>query len=59
MKTCPRCKSSSRYRIKRRGLLKYIPGTEAFICQVCDIKYGVFALFNISFRILTKKTTQT
>ncbi len=51
MKACPKCKSPSRDRIRRKPILKLIPGTKAYSCNVCDTRYTYFYFVNQSFRV--------
>ncbi|WP_189663005.1 hypothetical protein [Polaribacter sp. IC073] len=51
MKACPRCKSVSRHRLKRKGIVKLIPGTKGYACDKCKTKYTWVSIINLSLRI--------
>ena len=51
MKACPKCKSESRHRMKRKGLVKYIPGTKSYACDNCNIHYTWFEFLKRSLKI--------
>jgi hypothetical protein len=44
MKKCPRCKSTFRHRIRRKGLMKLISGTKAYAGEKCNVRYTWFPL---------------
>jgi len=51
MKACPRCKSVSRHRLKRRGVVKLIPGAKSYGCDKCNTQYTWFSIVNRSLRV--------
>lgn len=51
MKACPRCKSVSRHRLKRKGFVKIIPGAKSYGCDKCNTQYTWFSFVNISLKI--------
>ena len=51
MKACPKCKSTSRHRMKRSKLMRLIPGTRKYACDNCNTEYTWFGTFNISLAI--------
>jgi transposase-like protein len=51
MKNCPRCKSASRQRTRRKGFVKLIPGTKGYACEKCNTRYAWFGLLNLCVRI--------
>lgn len=48
MKACPKCKSTSRYRMKRDWYIKLIPGTHSYACDKCNTRYTWFPIINRS-----------
>ena len=42
--TCPKCSSTSKYRIKRKGLSRYMPGAKDYVCDNCNKRYTVVKL---------------
>ena len=50
MKNCPKCKSISRHRLKRRGFVKYLPGFRAYECDNCCQTYTWSSFLNRSFK---------
>lgn len=51
MKACPKCKSESRHRMKRLGLVKIIPGTKSYACDKCNAHYTWFSFINRTFKV--------
>ncbi len=51
MKACPKCKSESRHRMKRKGISRLFPGTKGYACDKCNTSYTWFPLINRSFRL--------
>jgi hypothetical protein len=51
MKKCPKCKSVSRHRLKRKPFTKIIPGTKTYGCDVCNTQYTWVSWLNSSFKI--------
>jgi len=51
MKACPRCKSVSRHRLKRKGFVKMIPGARSYGCDKCNTNYTWFSIINSSLRV--------
>ena len=41
---CPKCSSTSKYRIKRKGLSRYLPGSKQYVCDNCNKRYTVAKL---------------
>ena len=39
MIVCPKCKSASNHRMKRKKRVKMIPGTETYACDYCNNTY--------------------
>ena len=54
MKACPNCTSVSRHRLKRRGLVKFIPGFKAYDCDKCSQTYIWNSFLNKSFKSVYK-----
>lgn len=50
MKACPKCKSESNHRMKRKGLIKLIPGTRKYACDKCNVEYIWFSFMNLSLK---------
>lgn len=48
MKACPKCKSTSRKRMRRKYYIKLIPGTKSYSCDYCNKYYTWLPFFNIS-----------
>lgn len=44
MAHCPRCKSDSNHRMRRKGIYKMIPQTRAYSCDKCNAYYIWFKL---------------
>ena len=42
--TCPKCSSTAKYRIKRKGLSKYMHGAKDYVCDNCNKRYTVVKL---------------
>lgn len=51
MKACPTCKSTSKQRMKRKAIIKLIPGTKSYSCDRCNTNYTWFSFINSSFKI--------
>ena len=51
MKSCPKCKSVSRHRMRRKGIAKLVPGARGYACDKCNTEYAWFSLINRSFKI--------
>ena len=51
MKSCPKCKSEYRTRVKRKTIVKMIPGTRSYICDKCNTSYTWFSFLNFSLKI--------
>ena len=51
MKKCPKCKSTSRRRMKKEGILKYISSFKAYDCKGCNNRYIYIPVFNLSISI--------
>lgn len=51
MKACPKCKSESKHRMKRKPLVRLIPGTKTYACDNCNIEYTWISFLNISLKI--------
>ncbi len=51
MKACPRCKSESRHRLKRKAVVKMIPGTRSYGCDKCNTYYTWFPIINRTLRV--------
>ena len=51
MKACPKCKSASKHRMRRKGLMKLIPGTKRYACDNCNAEYTWLPVLNFSVRI--------
>ena len=51
MKACPKCKSVSKHRMKRKALVRLIPGTKAYACDKCNTQYTWFSFINLSLRV--------
>ena len=41
---CPKCSSTAKYRIKRKGLSRYMPGAKDYVCDNCSKRYTVVKL---------------
>ena len=41
---CPECSSTTKYRMKRKGLLKYIVNSKAYACYNCSNRYATINL---------------
>ena len=41
---CPKCSSTAKYRMKRKGWLKYIVNSKAYSCDNCNKRYTVVKL---------------
>lgn len=50
MKTCPKCKSTSRHRLRRRGLIRLVAGFRAYECDTCSQTYIWNSFFNRTFK---------
>ena len=48
MKNCPKCKSTSRHRMKRAGISKYICSLKAYGCDRCNTRYIYLPILNLS-----------
>jgi len=48
MKACPKCKSTSRHRMKRKSIVKIIPGTRSYACDNCNAHYTWFPVLNFT-----------
>ncbi len=51
MKACPKCKSVSRHRLRRKGVVKIIPGCRTYSCDKCNAEYTWFSFINRSLRV--------
>jgi len=51
MIACPKCKSTSNHRMKRKALTRLIPGTKKYACDNCNIEYVHFSFLNTSFKV--------
>ena len=51
MKACPKCKSVSRHRMKRKAFVKIIPGSKSYACDMCNTNYTWVPFLNVSLRI--------
>ncbi|WP_435413835.1 hypothetical protein [Polaribacter aestuariivivens] len=51
MKACPRCKSVSRHRMRRKGIARLIPGTKGYACDKCNTLYTWVPFINRSLNI--------
>ena len=51
MKKCPKCKSTSRRRMKREGISKYIYSIKGYDCKRCNTGYIYIPVFNLSISI--------
>ncbi|WP_166383575.1 hypothetical protein [Polaribacter sp. 11A2H] len=51
MKSCPKCKSESRHRMRRKGIVKMIPGTRGYACDKCNTEYAWFSFINCTFKV--------
>lgn len=52
MKACPKCNSTSRYKMRRTGIVRLIPGTQSYACDNCNTRYTYYTIINRSFRDL-------
>ena len=48
MKACPRCKSVSKHRMRRKGIARLIPGTKGYSCDRCNAQYTWISWVNLS-----------
>ncbi|QTE21778.1 hypothetical protein [Polaribacter cellanae] len=51
MKACPRCKSVSRHRMRRKGIARLIPRSKAYACDNCNVEYTWISFINRSFKM--------
>ena len=51
MKKCPKCKSSSKVRMRRKGVLRLINGSRAYSCDDCNTYYAWFPIVNSTIRV--------
>ena len=49
MKGCPKCKSTSNHRMRRKAIIRLIPKTKAYACDDCNTQYTWFPLINRTF----------
>ncbi len=57
MKACPSCQSYSRHRLKRRGVIKFIPSFRAYECDSCNQNYIWNSRLDKVFKVKTKKSS--
>lgn len=51
MKACPKCKSVSKQKLKRRPIVKIYVGSIGYSCNNCNTAYTWFPIINRSLRI--------
>ena len=51
MKKCPKCKSTSRRRMKRESISKYIYSLKGYDCKGCNNRYIYIPIFNLSISV--------
>ena len=51
MKACPKCKSVSKRRMIRQGIVKLIPGSKSYACDKCNAMYTWISFINQSLRV--------
>ena len=51
MKGCPKCKSTSRHRMRRKIIAKLIPGAKQYACDNCNIEYAWIPLLNVTLKV--------
>ena len=49
MKACPKCKSTSRHRMRRKVIAKLIPRGRTYACDKCNIEYTWIPFINVTF----------
>lgn len=51
MKKCPKCKSTSNHRMKRKGISKYIFSLKGYGCDHCNNRYIYIPILNLSISV--------
>ena len=46
MKACPKCKSASRHRMRKKGVARLIPSGRTYACDKCNIEYTWIPVLN-------------